>query len=369
MSFGLLVLSGLLLGCVTHTGESDSVAPADVSGSSASATANVLAQKAVVESIVYENASQLGPPLVVLPGHFKNTNATFSQKFTINNIADFAEIELAKANFKVLERADLGPYLEEVTLAANMGDATGLTRFRKGKFMSTRWFVQFDILKAEPVAEAASGFDGKAIGGIISAVAGDKLGGRIVGNVVSSAGASEEAKVWIVGLRYKIVDASSSAILGTHYIEEKMEVGGATATFLGISQSEKSGATLDSMVQRLVQKCVVQIDKSKGISSAVAVGGGQPSGLGTGATNDPGRQDYGIAKNTDHSASGPAAPFDAKVKKNQYKHINSGAPQTSTMTVQNEYGVASAPDCQELLKTWQLGDSSVMQRYLKECTK
>ena len=30
---------------------------------------------------------------------------------------------------------------------------------------------------------------------------------------------------------------------------------------------------------------------------------------------------------------------------------------------------ASAPGCQELLKTWQLGDSSVMQQYLKECSK
>ncbi len=322
-----------------------------------------------MEPIIYENVSQLGPPLVVLPGHFKNTNATFSQKFTINNIADFAEIELSKANFKVLERADLGPYLEEVTLAANMGDATGLNRFRKGKFISTRWFVQFDILKAEPVAEAASGFDGKALGGIISAVAGDNLGGRVVGNVVSSVGASEEAKVWIVGLRYKIVDASTSTILGTHYIEEKMEVGGASATFLGISQSEKSGATLDSMVQRLVQKCVAQIDKSKGLPSAVAVGVGQPGGLGTDAANEPERQDYGLAKNTDRSVSGTAAGFDAKGKKIQHKQINSVAPQTSTMTVQNEYGTASAADCQELLKTWQLGDASVMQRYLRECTK
>lgn len=31
--------------------------------------------------------------------------------------------------------------------------------------------------------------------------------------------------------------------------------------------------------------------------------------------------------------------------------------------------VASAPECQQLLKTWQLGDASVMQKYLKECSK
>jgi hypothetical protein len=30
---------------------------------------------------------------------------------------------------------------------------------------------------------------------------------------------------------------------------------------------------------------------------------------------------------------------------------------------------ASTPGCQDLLKSWQLGDSSVMQRYLKECSQ
>lgn len=316
-----------------------------------------LAEETIVEPIVYQNSSQAGPPLVVLPGHFKSSNAAFTQKFTTNNIADFAEIELSKANFKVLERADLGPLLAEVTLAANMGDPNGLTKFRKGKFITTRWFVQFDVLKAEPVAEAASAFDGKALGNLISTVAGDKLGGRVVGSVVSSAGTSEEAMVWIIGLRNKIIDASSSAILSSKYIEEKMEVGGSSATFMGISQSEKSRATLDSMVQRLVQKCVAEIDKSKGISPAVAVASGQQGSSETTASPE-------------NVASVMPLPSEVKGQNTLYHQKNIPvAQQISSVAGKNEYMMAGISSCQELLKTLQLGDSSVMQRYLEECTK
>jgi hypothetical protein len=318
---------------------------------------HAFAEETIVEPIVYQNTSQPGPPLVVLPGHFKSSNAAFSQKFTTNNIADFAEIELSKANFKVLERADLGPLLAEVTLAANMGDPNGLIKFRKGKFITTRWFVQFDVLKAEPVAEAASGFDGKALGNLISTVAGDKLGGRVVGSAVSSAGSSDEAMVWIIGLRYKIIDASSSAILSSKYIEEKMEVGGSSATFMGISQSEKNKITLDSMVQRLVQKCVAEIDKNKGISAAVAVASGHLGGVETTAIRDD-----ALSVITPHpDGQGQATEYNPK-------HTAAVQPENS-MAGKKDYRMAGASNCQELLKTLQLGDSSVMQRYLKECTK
>lgn len=226
------------------------------------------ADPVVLQPVVYENANQQGPPLVVLPGHFKATNNTFNQKFTPNNIADFAELELTNANFKVLEREHLGPLLQEIELAVNMGDHAGLQRFRKGKFLSTRWFVQFDILKAEPTAEAGTGFDGKALGDLVSALAGDKKSGRVAGSLISSVGGSENAQVWLIGMRYKLIDASTSEVVKTNYLENKMEVCGSDAKFLGLSQAQKKGITIDSMVQHLVQKCVAEIDTMKGTSSA-----------------------------------------------------------------------------------------------------
>src|ERR1700755_2972357 len=87
----------------------DSPAPQN----STSQQTNEAADKALYKPIEYANANKQGPALVVIPGEIKSSNATFTQKFTANNIADFAEIELSKANFQVLERTDLGPLLNE----------------------------------------------------------------------------------------------------------------------------------------------------------------------------------------------------------------------------------------------------------------
>ena len=351
-TLGLTILIGIVSGCVTESGTSTGLAP---DGSDVAATARALAEKSAVQPVIYENAAQQGPPLVVLPGQFKLTNSVFAQKFTPNNIADFAEIELEKANFKVLERAHLGPLLDEVTLAVNMGDPGGLKRFRKGKFVTTRWFIQFDVLKAEPVAEAGTDFDGKALGSLITTLAGDNIGGRAAGGIVSSVGGSEDAKVWIVGLRYKILDAASSAIVKSGYVEDKMEVGGSSTTFLGISQTEHSAMSMDSMVQRLVQKCVAEIDRAKGASSAVAVDRQQidPGSPAYAATAGP---DYGQAL-TEKDAGTVSEMRDL-----------AGLRSRESMRTGEQLDDSSLA-CRELRKNWQLGDASVMQQYLKECAK
>src|SRR5688500_2867367 len=89
---------------------------------STSQKANEAADRAVYKPVEYTNAGKPGPALVVIPGEIKSNNATFLQKFAANNIADFAEIELSNANFQVLERTNLGPLLNEFTLAYNLGD-------------------------------------------------------------------------------------------------------------------------------------------------------------------------------------------------------------------------------------------------------
>jgi len=250
----LVVVGSFLWGCVpTQQGGQSSV----------QASADALAEKNRVKEIVYRFADRKGPSLVVLPGSIKSANATFTQKFTTNNIADFGEIELNRANFQVLERGDLGPLLDEIALAANMGDAEGLKKFKRGKFRSTRWFVRFDILKAEPVGEAKSAFDGKALGSVIQALAGNSQGGQAAGTVFSSVESAEEARVWVVGLRYKVVDAATTEQVAGGYLEDKMEIGGKASSFMGISQAESGGVTLDSMVHRLVQQAVARIDTMK----------------------------------------------------------------------------------------------------------
>lgn len=241
--------------------------PSPTAGSDTSKQANEMADKAMYKPVEYANAAKKGPALVVIPGEVKSNNASFTQKYGPNNIADYAELELGKANFKVLERADLGPLLNEFTLAYTMGDPSAARKLlQKGKFKTTKYVVKFDILKAEQVAQAQQGFDGRAVGkllGVFGAFSGSMGGaqaGAVGETVVGSVQTQENTGVWIIGMRYKIIDANTTEQVATGYTEEKMELGAKGSSVMGVSSGASGGLTLDSMVQRLVQKNVWEID-------------------------------------------------------------------------------------------------------------
>src|SRR6476469_3595990 len=241
--------------------------PSPTAGSETSQRANDSADQAVYRPVEYMNASKKGPALIVIPGEIKSSNATFLQKFTSNNIADFAEVELSSANFQVLERSNLGPILKEFELVYNLGDPQAARKFLgMGKLKSTKYVVKFDILKTEQVAAAQQGFDGRAIGNIAGALGAfsGSLGGARAGAVgqaaVGSVHSGESTGVWIIGMRYKIINAETTEQLAQGYTEEKMEVGAKSTSVLGVSQSQQGGVSLDTMVQRLVQKSVWEID-------------------------------------------------------------------------------------------------------------
>ena len=241
--------------------------PAPKTGGTTSQKANEAADRAVYKPIEYTNAGKKGPALIVLPGEIKSNNATFTQKFSANNIADFAEIELSSANFQVLERSNLGPILNEFTLAYNLGDPEAARKFlRMGKLKSTKYVVKFDILKTEQVAAAQSGFDGNAIGNVVGLLGvfggsrGAAQAGTAAGAGISSVHTGESSGVWIIGMRYKVINAETTEQLATGYTEEKMEVGATSTSVLGVSSSQQGGVSLDTMVQRLIQKTVWEID-------------------------------------------------------------------------------------------------------------
>ena len=187
---------------------------------STSQKANEAADRAIYKPIEYSNAAKAGPPLVVIPGDIKSTNATFTQKYGANNIADFAEIELSKANFPVLERTNLGTLLNEFTLAYNLGDQTEARKMLgRGNLKTTKWVVKFDILKTEQVASAQKGFDGRAIGNIIS-IFGRSQAASAGGTAVGSVKTEDTSGVWIIGMRYKIMNAETTEQVATGYTEE-----------------------------------------------------------------------------------------------------------------------------------------------------
>lgn len=228
---------------------------------SASEDANKMADNALYKPVEYINSSKQGPVLVVIPGEIKSNNVEFTQKFASNNIADFAELELSRANFQVIERSDLGPLIKEFQLAYSMGDPGEAAKFlTKGKFKSTKWVVKFDIIKAEPVAETGKSFNGASVGSLAGFIPGAGMFGAFAGTAAGSIKTDSQAKIWIVGLRYKIIDASTTEQKATGYTEGKMEIGSNGTSVLGVSDKSSGGTTLDGMVQRLVQTCVAEID-------------------------------------------------------------------------------------------------------------
>ena len=233
--------------------------PSPTAGTETSQKANTAADVAAYREVEYANKATKGPALVVIPGEIKSNNATFTQRFLPNNIADFAELELSQANFTVLERSNLGNLLQEISLAYNLGDVDKARKtMQVGKLKATKWIVKFDILKAEQIAENKQGFDGRALGGIIGMFGG--LGGAAAGQATGSVQTQDATGVWLIGMRYKIMDANTTEQVAQGYKELKMEVGATQTSVLGVSQSAKGGVGLDTMVQRLVQTTVYEID-------------------------------------------------------------------------------------------------------------
>jgi hypothetical protein len=236
-------------------------------GGTTSQQANQTADKTLYQPINYTNRNRKGPALVVIPGEIKSNNATFLQKFTANNVADYAELELSNANFQVLERANLGPLLKEFELAYNLGDPQAARKYLgMGKLKTTKYVVKFDILKTEQVAAAQQGFDGRTLGamaalaGAFSGSRGGAQAGAVGGTALGSVHSGEQTSVWVIGMRYKIINAETTEQLAQGYTEEKMEIGATSGGALGINSAQQGGVGLDTMVQRLVQKSVWEID-------------------------------------------------------------------------------------------------------------
>jgi hypothetical protein len=228
---------------------------------SASVQANAVANTGLYQSVNYANAATKGPAIIIIPGEVKSNNATFTQRYAPTNIADYAELELSQANFQVLERTNLGTVLQEIELAYNMGDpAKAQALFKKGDLRNTRWIIRFDVLRAEKIAEVGKGFDAGTLGRIGGVLLGGR-GGAALGEGVGSVNTGQVAGVWIVGMRYKIIDAQTTQQVAQGYAEDKMEVGSTGTSVLGVSSRQTSGTTLDSLVIKLIQKHVSEIDQ------------------------------------------------------------------------------------------------------------
>ena len=167
----------------------------------------------------------------------------------------------------MLERSNLGPILNEFELAYNLGDPHAARKYLgMGKLKTHQ--VHREVRHPEDRAGGgrAQGFDGRTLGqmaGLLGAFSGSRGGAQAVRSAAPALGSvhsGEETSVWVIGMRYKIINAETTEQLAQGYTEEKMEVGATSGGALGINSAQKGGAGLDTMVQRLVQKSVWDID-------------------------------------------------------------------------------------------------------------
>ena len=235
--------------------------PSPTAKKDVSKKANAAADRGMYTEVEYANAGTMGPALVVIPGEIKSNNANFVERFLPNNIADFAELELTRANFQVLERSDLGPVLNEFVLAYNLGDPESAAQLKKGKLKTTKYVVKFDILKAEQAAAQKKGFKGDTASSLIGLLGGSSRATSAASTVAGSIDTSATAGVWVIGMRYRIIDANTTEQVAQGYTEEKMEVGTQESSVAGVESGAAGGVSLDTMVQRLVQKSVWEIDQ------------------------------------------------------------------------------------------------------------
>jgi hypothetical protein len=191
-------------------------------GASSSGKANEVATNTEKPVIEYVNTATEGPRVLVTAGEIKSSNSSFRQKVTSNAISDFGELELSRANFKITK---------------NQSNA--------------KFAIKFDIIKAESLAKASEGFSGGAMGGML---------GGVGGRVLSSVKTTDKAEVWNIAMRWQAID-SSGDVLGTGMVEDRMELGAKGSSVMGVSSGASGGATMDTMIQYLVQKAVAEIDK------------------------------------------------------------------------------------------------------------
>ncbi|GFK92611.1 hypothetical protein NNJEOMEG_00436 [Fundidesulfovibrio magnetotacticus] len=231
---------------------------------SASKSAHELADQALYQPIAYANASVPGPAVVVLPGTMQGATAAFRQRVDSGNLADAGEMEMSKAGFTVLDRANLDEIVQEIGLAANLGDAKALKVFRKGKFAQARFLVRFDVAKAERLDIQRKDFDGTLlgilVGGVVAGVTQDSGVGTAAGTAVASIKSGDEKSTWKAGLRYTVIDADTGQQVAAGLMEDTFVVHSQLKGFLGSTEETRTGLTMDTMAIRLVQMAVSEID-------------------------------------------------------------------------------------------------------------
>lgn len=230
----------------------------------ASKKAHEVADQNLYQAVEYANASQPGPTVIVLPGQVSAVSYEFLARVSPGALRDFAEAEMGKCNFKVLDRAEDQAMFGEIAVAANLGDASVASKFKKFKLTPPQWLVSFDIVEVQARStgfkhtdKQSAAMAGAFMGSLLLGDLGAKAGGATLGSISSA----EEQREWSVTMRYRVMDGATGELLHEGSFSDTTTVFREIKGFMGFDQTQAGGVQIFRSVQGLVQKSIQEIDE------------------------------------------------------------------------------------------------------------
>ncbi len=235
--------------------------------------AHQIAAQNLYQDIAYENAAKPGPRVTVLPGEVASASYEFLAQVKPDGLREFAELELGKANFTVLDKNSLGDIYQEIALAANLGDGSVASPLSQHDATPPQWLVIFDVVDVKTQTTAftftdknAAAVAGALMGGMFLGSAGAQLGSGLVGSINSA----EEQRLWNITLKYRILDGGTGQPLLQGTFTEQATITRELKGFLGVDEAQAGGITLTTVAQRLVQKAVQEMDQKHKLPAMAA---------------------------------------------------------------------------------------------------
>ena len=234
--------------------------PSPTAGTSTSQKANAAADVAAYKPVEYVNKGKRGPALVVIPGEVKSNNATFVQKFGPNNIADFARARAVAGQFPGARAHQPGqPAAGDLARLqpGRPGQGAQDHAGRQAQDHQVDRQVRHPQGRADRREQARASTAGRSARSAGSSAAAARSRARAVGfgaDAGHDRGLADRHALQDHGRQHH--RAGRPGLPGTEDGSRRQR----STSVLGVSQGAKGGVGLDTMVQRLVQTAVWEID-------------------------------------------------------------------------------------------------------------
>lgn len=176
-------------------------------------------------------------------------------------------MELSKANFKVFS-GPLDHSADDIFLAARSGDGVALRALKKNRMDTVAYFVVFDVIKLEPTAWDVKGGNGELAGSLlelgfsIATKGQNEKAGKSLRSTVESLKYYDYKTTWSVAVKYSVISASDGSVAASDTVSDSRIASTELTAAIGASQKTATGPTTETLLQKVVQRAILDLDKS-----------------------------------------------------------------------------------------------------------